>query len=312
MPIWPTKIVCCRRSKRYWFCSLDILRSIFCVVLCSRVLFADAGPGGMSASVTLDHGAYSMVIDPAKGARITAFALNGKNALTESGPQTGSTFWPSPQHSWGWPPPPVLDNQRYEATQVDDAWVFTSGTCPVTGLVVSKVIRPREHGFDVEYRMHNPSEKMLQYAPWEITRVDSGLTFYKAATAPLESSTLAVIAVGKTFWHDYSPAGVDKNLKLFANNSDGWLANANRGLLVKKTFPTIAEMDIAPEEAEVEVYAHGDPEHPYIEIEQQGHYGIISPGDTTTWTVGWEIAEIPADITVAVGSDKLLAFAEAL
>ncbi|HEY7773303.1 MAG TPA: DUF4380 domain-containing protein [Marinagarivorans sp.] len=266
----------------------------------------------MSALVTLDHGAYSMVIDPAKGARITVFAFNGKNALTDSGPQTGSTFWPSPQHSWGWPPPPVLDSQRYEATQADGAWVFTSGSCAMTGLVLSKVITPRKQGFDVEYRMHNPGEKILQYAPWEITRVDGGLTFYRATTAPLESSTLPVIALGETFWHDYSPAGPDKNLKLFANNSAGWLANANKGLLVKKTFPKIAEADIAPEEAEVEVYAHGDPEHPYVEIEQQGRYGIISPGETIAWKVGWEIAEIPEDITVSVGSDKLLKLAEAL
>ena len=264
----------------------------------------------MSAIITLEHGPYSMVVDANNGARIIEFSFKGKNALTTKGPQIGSTFWPSPQHSWGWPPPPALDSQPYEASAVEDGWVFTSQVCPLTHLVLSKSIRPSAKGFRVEYRMHNPSDKKLEYAPWEITRVDGGLTFYKAATAPLEISSLPVVALGNSFWFSYVPAGFDQNLKLFANNSDGWLANANNGLLLKKIFPQIAEGNIAPQEAEVEVYAHGDPKNPYIEIEQQGRYGEIAPGETAVWSVEWELSELPVGLAPTIGNAELLKLAE--
>lgn len=266
----------------------------------------------MGPLITLEHGPYLMVVDADNGARIIEFSFKGKNALTIKGPQIGSTFWPSPQHSWGWPPPPVLDSQPYEASAVENGWVLTSQVCPATGLVLSKVIRHADKGFSVEYRMHNPGTKSLEFAPWEITRVDGGLTFYKATTAPLVISSLPAVALGNSFWYEYKPAGFDNNLKLFANNSDGWLANVNNGLLLKKTFPRIVEGDIASQEAEVEVYAHGDPKNPYIEIEQQGRYGEIAPGETVSWVVGWELSELPKDLTASIGSSALLALAESL
>lgn len=261
--------------------------------------------------VTLNNGPYRLVVDVALGARIVEFSINGQNCLTVSGPQVGSTFWPSPQESWGWPPPATLDSLPYQATNQGDTWVFTSNPCEDTGLVLAKIVAPQAKGFTVTYKMHNPGKETLQYAHWEISRIDGGLTFYRARSAPLAISTLQVASRGDIYWHDYVPAGEEQNLKLFANNSDGWLANANNGLLLKKVFPKVAEADVAPSEAEVEVYAHGDPANPYIEIEQQGAYIAIAPGESRSWSVSWSLAEL-GDTAAELGSEQLVALAEAL
>jgi hypothetical protein len=266
----------------------------------------------LTSQITLVNGRYALLIDAEYGARIRIFSLDGTNALTEMAPQTGSTFWPSPQSVWGWPPPPKLDSEPYQATQTGSAWVFTSNPCPLTGLAVSKIARPVDGGFSLEYRLHNPGDKKLQYAAWEITRVDGGLTFYRAQMAPQANSTLPVTKINDSYWYDYRPAGFGKNLKLFANRSIGWLANANNGLLLKKIFSPVPVDQIAPGEAEVEIYAHGDDDNPYIEIEQQGAFVEIEPGATVAWTVMWKLAAIPQDISLIVGNEALLAMAEAL
>ncbi len=253
-----------------------------------------------------------MTVDPNNGARITAFCINGKNCLTVSGPQTGSTFWPSPQHFWDWPPPAVLDSQVYTASQLADSWIFTSDVCPITGLVIAKTIQPCKGGFDITYKMHNATDTAVQFAHWEITRIDGGLTFYRASESPLNNSTLPVVALGNCYWHDYQPAGFDRNLKLFANGSDGWLANACYGLLLKKSFPCVASDAVAPKEAEVEIYAHGDADNAYIEIEQQGEFILLAAGQSADWTVRWQLAELPAEWLIEVGSTELLALAERL
>lgn len=268
-------------------------------------------PEQKTRQVVLNNGCYRMVVDADLGARITEFSINGRNCLTVSGPQVGSTFWPSPQNSWGWPPPAVLDSLPYAASQQADAWVFTSNVCSDTGLVLAKIVAPHAKGFTVTYKMHNPGSAPLHYAHWEISRIDGGLTFYRAKSSPLDISSLPVVEQGDVYWHDYTPAGEEQNLKLFANNSDGWLANLHGGLLLKKTFPMIAESEIAPSEAEVEIYAHGDPANPYIEIEQQGAYVAIAPGETRSWTVVWSLEEF-ADENVTLGSAALIAKAEAL
>lgn len=274
---------------------------------------ADLTPPIFSSNpITLEHGPYTLVVDPANGARIVAFTLNGKNCLTESGPQIGSTFWPSPQDFWGWPPPAVLDSEPYQVAQAGDEWIFTSEPCPVTHIVLAKMIRPAAQGFSVEYRMYNPVEntQAVSFAPWEITRVDGGLTFYKSATAPLENSNLPIKAIGNTFWHSYKPAGFDNNLKLFANNSYGWLANIHNGLLLKKSFPKILESQVAPGEAEVEIYAHGDKENPYIEIEQQGAFESISPGQSASWKVLWQLSCVNEGANIQPGDPALITLVE--
>ena len=54
-----------------------------------------------------------------KGGLITAWKLDGRNVLlatADSDSLDGSTFWPSPQSDWDWPPPHAIDAAPYAST----------------------------------------------------------------------------------------------------------------------------------------------------------------------------------------------------
>jgi len=65
---------------------------------------------------TLTVGDMVFKVNADYGARITSFTINGTEILYTSGDMSGSTFWPSPQSEWNWPPPEPLDSDAYSAT----------------------------------------------------------------------------------------------------------------------------------------------------------------------------------------------------
>ena len=68
---------------------------------------------------TFASGNTVFAVDAAKAGRIVTFSLAGKNVLTAAKNSQdnnwGSTFWPSPQSAWNWPPPAELDPGAYAA-----------------------------------------------------------------------------------------------------------------------------------------------------------------------------------------------------
>ncbi len=254
----------------------------------------------------------SLSVNANQGARICEFSLNGKNALFTGLPEWGSTFWPSPQHAWGWPPPATLDTHAYHAKKGENFLHFSSEPCERTGLQLDKKIMPTKRGFTVLYTLRNIAQIPQSYACWEITRVAGGITFFASDETPLEHSSLKLTSTEGCYWHHYDVATQTDNLKSFANGSAGWLANAHNGLLLLKQFPQIPSSQIAPQEAEVEIYAHGDQAQPYIEIEQQGAYVCLQPGESAQWGVDWSLFVIPEDMQVAAGSGALVQWVKTL
>lgn len=247
------------------------------------------------------------------GGRIQVFSIDGVNALVEQGIQTGSTFWPSPQSLWGWPPPPVLDEQRYDVTAVrPEKLQLCSGFDDALGVKVLKTITPINNGFRIGYGIFNHSNDIITMAPWEISRVSGGVSFYRAATEPEANSTCSIELHRGHSWYDYKVDSLQGIPKIFANNTDGWLANANNGLLLLKRFAPIPKGLVAPTEAEVEIYAHADPANPYIELEAQGPFKAIMPGAQSDWFVDWLIGKIPEEMDVSVGSEKLINYVNEL
>ena len=61
---------------------------------------------------TFTAGNTVFAVDAAKAGRIVTFSLAGKNILTAAKSSQdnnwGSTFWPSPQSDWNWPPSVVM------------------------------------------------------------------------------------------------------------------------------------------------------------------------------------------------------------
>ncbi len=261
----------------------------------------------------LNGDALSVIVDAQSGGRILAFSVEGQNALVPTGPQIGSTFWPSPQEAWGWPPPPTLDSAPYTIERIERGIRLQSAACEQTFLQLVKTLTLDGRVMRVRYAMTNVANEPRAWAPWEITRIYGGLTFYKSEQPALPKSTGQATFDGRHVWHEYAPQQQEDHEKIFGNGSAGWIANAHNGLLLVKRFSTIEDLNqVAPGEAEVEIYAHGDPLNAYIEMEQQGAYTSIEPGDTLEWEVDWFLHTLPASIDYQMGSTALVEAVESV
>ena len=259
----------------------------------------------------LVNGPLTVRVDAAAGGRIIEFSLNGRNALMTTGPEIGSTFWPSPQSAWDWPPPAALDRGPYVIERQQDAIIMTSTVCEITGLQLCKRLEMQENCVKIVYSMINCSDETRFFAPWEISRIGGGVTFYRSSEPPLPISTGAVESIEGVVWHEYRPEGQSENEKIFGNGSAGWLANAYRGLLLVKSFTPVPSAEVAPGEGEIEIYGHGDPKNAYIEIEQQGAYQAINPDEQRHWEVRWFLQALE-DKAYVVGDPTLPNRVEAL
>ncbi|HEX7476501.1 MAG TPA: hypothetical protein VF331_01715, partial [Polyangiales bacterium] len=122
-------------------------------------------------------------VDPRIGARIVTFSLGGKNILT--GPSAnpdnfGSTYWPSPQSVWNWPPPPEIDKLAYAARIEGDTLVLDGMVHAALNLSVTKRFRvdPAHGQMVLEFALNNTGNAAATWAPWAISRVaPGGLTF---------------------------------------------------------------------------------------------------------------------------------------
>ena len=85
--------------------------------------------------------------------------------------------------------------------------------------------------------------------------------------------------------------------------------NFERVLGDKNTLYTdISSSQFAPGESEIEVYGGSG----YYELENQGAYTSIAPGEWLSWSVTWRATNLPAEVTNAVGSPSLYQFARQL
>ncbi len=258
----------------------------------------------------------SFEVDARTGGRVTAMSLGGRNLLT--GPEIdagnfGSTFWTSPQSAWGWPPVPEVDHHAYQAAIEGPAIVMRSARSTSLGVEIEKRFSAdRARGaVTFEYRIHNFGPAPIQTAPWQITRVGpGGLTFYPSGDGSFPPSNLGVQdALGAT-WYDYDKAAITDHQKHFADGREGWLAHVDRDVLLVKTFPAVPRAAHAPGEAQIEIYA--SPAHTYVEVEAQGAYETVVPGEALSWEVVWLARRLPPRLPIAVGSEALLEHVRAL
>ena len=65
---------------------------------------------------SFSFGRYRLVVAGAHGARVIEFSIDGNNLIDAN---AGSTFWPSPQQAYTWPPPAKLTRPRTCASGCD-------------------------------------------------------------------------------------------------------------------------------------------------------------------------------------------------
>jgi hypothetical protein len=253
-------------------------------------------------------------VDASKGARVVTFSLGERNVLTAaknaSDINWGSTFWPSPQNDWSWPPPTEIDSGAYTASLSGATLTMTGATATALGLSVTKIFTVDGVAgvVNIEYRLTNRGTQRRSVAPWEISRVAAGgLTFFPMGQgAPSKGSPplLQLELSGGAAWLNYTASAITEGQKVLADGSEGWIAHAAGNLLFVKSFGDITPAQAAPAEAEVELYA--DPTHSYVEVENQGALTNLAAGASLAWTVRWFLREIDPAVPVEVGSEALL------
>ncbi len=241
---------------------------------------------------------WELEVDPSHGGRIVAARIEGENLLSESSVDPvnyGSTFWPSPQRLWGWPPLPEIDSDPYQIEVSDSTLQLTSPVSSQLPLQVTKTFTIEGSSLAVTYTITNGSSHSLSVAPWEVTRIHPrGTLFYPTGFRQFNPSPfedlITQVRDGLT-WFDYDPDIIQTNQKLFADGTEGWIAHWDGTYLLLKTFEDIPLAAAAPGEGEIEIFVNGA--KTYIEMEQQGPYTSLLPTTSLSWKVRWYVTKIP-------------------
>ena len=83
-------------------------------------------------------------------------------------------------------------------------------------------------------------------------------------------------------WYNFDES--KENRKINANGK-GWLAYTNGELLLVKDFSDLEAGQAAPGEDEIQVYVNQG--QTFIELESQGAYLSLAPGESLTYSVRW-------------------------
>lgn len=252
-----------------------------------------------STAVTLRVDDATMTVDPARGGKILSLKYQEQEILSQSRfPESfGSTFWTSPQKEWNWPPVAEFDKQPYEVVQrADGRLTISSPVSERLGMSVGKdfAIDASNHAFVITYSIRNEGTEARSVAPWEITRVTNtgGLIFFAPTDSIWPAGLMDFQLSDGAAWYETDEA--PRNRKVNADGS-GWLAYCADGLLLVKKFQDLQPEQPAPGEAEVQVYVNRG--KTYIELESQGAYTLLQPGESLNWTVRWYLLPVDKNLS---------------
>ena len=211
----------------------------------------------------------------------------------------GATFWTSPQSDWGWPPVTAIDGAAYEVLDASESLSLRSDTADFGGrrLRIEKHFRPGPNStIDTEYVIENCGDSEFSMASWEISRVPpGGLTFFPTGQSELTPVAphfeIATEKVAGTTFYDHTSFEVGKCRKLHADGSGGYLAHLMDELLLLKIFEDSPASAQAPGEGECEIFANDDGK--YVEVEVQGPYEAIPPGQARSFVVKTAVVMLP-------------------
>lgn len=267
----------------------NILLSLAAITLGGMMLSAQNISNSEDGKYTITNGDVTMTIDASRGGKIVSYKYQDQEVLSQFRfPNSfGSTFWTSPQSDWNWPPVREYDSMPYGGYLKSDSLILTSQRSERFGMRIRKSFTADEKtgSITITYTIINESAQTRQVAPWEITRVpNGGMVFFQAKeTVPANRMK------GLPFTFEKGAAWfvMDEDRANRKINADGkgWLAFCDKGLMFVKKFQDLNPSQPAPAEAEIQIYAN--PGKTYVEIEEQGAYTKLEPGDELSWSVTW-------------------------
>jgi len=279
------------------------------------LLLVAASMGGLTLSAqtvnSLENGKYSLsvgdvtlTVDASRGGKIVSYKYKDTEILSQTRmPNSfGSTFWTSPQSEWNWPPVPEYDTKPFNAEVTDGKLVLTGEKSKRFGYKVRKefVTDTKDNAIVITYTLVNESGETRKVAPWEISRVpNGGILFFdaKEVTPANNMAGLPFVYEKKAAWYVLDEDRVNRKINA---DGKGWLAFCDKGLLFVKKFPDLKPAEPAPAEAEIQIYAN--PGKTFVEIEEQGAYTTLQPGEELNWTVRWYLmpTDLPAEPSKAL------------
>ncbi len=262
---------------------------------------------------SLSTGDLFFEVDASNGGQVSSLEVDGAELLYYGGGDNeGSTFWPSPQSVWGWPPSTELDNDAYAAEISGNSIVMQGEVDPDSELSFKKTFtgNSTEKSILLVYEILNTRESSAySVAGWEVTRVPTqgGLSFFPKGDGDVTGNFADYTEEsGGIVWYE-ADASDPGGKKFFCDGSEGWFAHVNKnGVLFVKTFDDVPQNDAAPGEEEIEFW-HASATS-YIELENQSEYVSIPAGGTLTYTVKWTAKELPAELDATQGSTELVEY----
>ena len=238
-------------------------------------------------------GCATMIVDSRDGGKVVSYKCNDTETLSTlqlSSYSYGSTFWISPQKTWNWPPVPEHDNLPYTVEERANSVYMVSQISKKHPYKITKEysVDKKDNSIVVTYGVTNETGKECSIAAWEITRVPgAGVTFFDATPDAIEptGNSRPGVEIDYRFGLAWFPYTVMSEQRKSNIDGKGWLAHARDGYLMVKKFDDIRADQPAPGESEIQVYTHND--RTYIEIEGQGAYTTLKPGESLSWTVRW-------------------------
>ena len=242
---------------------------------------------------TLTVGNVKMEIDANNGARITSLKYDTTEVLSQINfpNMYGSTFWTSPQKEWNWPPVREHDMAPYEVTEKKGVITMTSPLSEKIPLRIKKrfEVDKKDKCIVVTYTLINEGSEDRKVAPWEITRVLAHGTICFDADVDAITPAGLMNFVKKDGLAFYDIDHVERQNRKINADGKGWLTYTYGGLELKKVFPDLKVSEPAPDEAEIQVYVNqGDS---YVELESQGAYTNLKPGEKLDWAVRWYLSK---------------------
>jgi len=266
-------------------------------------------------TISLPH--QVLEIDAISGAKVGSLSIDGYNFLTDSlvhKKYWGSSFWISPESFWDWSFAD-FDEKPYTSKIENGKVILTSPKSVKTGLIISKVFsgNRKNNSFVIEYTITNGSAEVKDLAPWEVTRVHTdGIAFFPFGEGNRRGGLLPfTVEKDGISWYKYRSQDVPLkgNRQLYSDGLEGWLAQVNGQILLIQKFTDIPFEKNAPEEGEVEWYAGPvAPDKSYVEVEHQGPYTKLRPGQSITWKSEWFLRKLPSSIKPDVGNAKLVEY----
>ncbi len=235
-------------------------------------------------------------------------------------PLDGHIVWIAPQSAWwqrnrdkpyrvDWPPDPWWEYGRFKVVERTASAVTLDGPfSPLASLRMRKSFAVAADGsVTMDYTITNPTDAEVAGAIWSNTRVvpeaavivdfrgeaDAEVVFQpgrKGRTpVPLEYEVirnyvvprhLAMRAAGKEFNGKLAVTAEGRRIAAFL---DGWV-------FVKEADRVTPAGETAPGQRFIEVFANGRPgEAGYLELEFQGPYGVIAPGEARHFRERWRL-----------------------